>query len=185
MASSLLHPFRHCPFWSETSKKCRICQGGLFIPLDEHIETYCTTLSYPQCVQYTLENDHHQLQTDRKRDLSRNRRLLPRIEARWKITLVRLITTGTVVSHFSTLAETLDLSRGGMRLTTRKPLPDSSLLTFSFDHSFPKKLDDATGQVMWCNKEIDNPGYQAGVAFQEETTREAVAAYLDLHQPLQ
>ncbi len=80
------------------------------------------------------------------------------------------------------MAETIDLSCTGMRLTTRKPLPDSSLLTFSFDHTFPKTPDDSVGEVMWCNKEIDNPGYQAGIAFKDATTRQAVAAYLDLHQ---
>jgi hypothetical protein len=35
---------------------------------------------------------------------------------------------------------------------------------------------------MWCNKEIDNADYQAGIAFKDDTTREAVATYLDLHQ---
>jgi hypothetical protein len=183
MASSPPHPFRHCPFWSETFTKCRICQGGLFIPLDDHIETYCTTLSYPQCVQYSLEHGQP-LQSCRNQEIAQNRRQFPRTKACWKITLVRLSTSGIVAPHFSTIAETIDLSRTGMRLTTRKPLPDSSLLTFSFDHSFPKKLDDSVGEVMWCNKEIDNPGYQAGIAFQDDPTREAVAAYLDLHQRL-
>lgn len=182
MASSALHSFRHCPFWSETFRKCRICQGGLFIPLDDHVEAYCTTLSYPQCVQYTLEHDQQHLQPDRNQEITQNRRQYPRTQACWKITLVRLSTSNIVTPHFSAIAETIDLSRTGMRLTTRKPLPDSALLTFSFDHSFPKTPDDSIGVVMWCNKEIDNPGYQAGIAFKDDTTREAVAAYLDRHQ---
>lgn len=68
-----------------------------------------------------------------------------------------------------------------MRLATSKPLPDSSLLTFSFDLSFPKELQDSTGKVMWCNKEIDTPGYQSGISFQDETTMDAMALYLDLY----
>jgi PilZ domain len=182
MASFIQHPVRHCPFWSESFKKCRICQGGLFIPLDDHAETYCTTLSYPQCVQYTLEHDRQHLQQDLNQKFFHNRRQFPRTQACWKITLVRLCLSGIVVPHISTIAETIDLSRTGMRLTTRKPLPDSALLTFSFDHSFPKTPDDSIGVVMWCNKEIDNADYQAGIAFKDDTTREAVATYLDLHQ---
>jgi PilZ domain len=182
MGSSLLHPLRHCPFWSETSKKCQICQGGLFIPLDDHIEAYCTTLSYPQCVQYTLEHDQEYLRQGLNQKMFRNRRQFPRSQTCWKINLVRLSTSNTVATHFSAIAETIDLSRTGMRLNTQKPLPDSALLSFSFGHSFPKTPDDSIGEVMWCNKEIDSPGYQAGIAFKDDITKEAIAAYLDLHQ---
>ena len=180
MAGSHLTPYRHCPYWSEISKECRICQGGLFIPLDDHIEAYCTTLSYPQCLQYSFHPDHQPLPTDSTTQAS-NRRRYGRVEAACRITLVRLVATGTVVSHFSAFAETLDLSRGGMRLATNKPLPDEALLSFSFDSSFPEKLHEASGQVMWCNKEIDSPGYQAGIAFQDEDTMEAMASYLDFY----
>lgn len=181
MANSLTTPSRQCPYWSETSKECRICQGGLFIPLDDHIEAYCTTLSYPQCLQYSFHPDQQRPLPDAVPHPASNRRQYPRVEACCKITLVQLITTGTVVAHFSAFAETLDLSRGGMRLATNKPLPDTALLTFSFDRSFPEKLHDATGQVMWCNKEIDSPGYQAGVSFRDEDTMDAMAHYLALY----
>lgn len=182
MASSLPHPHKYCPFWSEALKKCHICQGGLFIPLDDHIEAYCTTLSYPQCAQYSLERNQQHPQQDPHQAFAQNRRQFPRTQACWKITLVQLSTSNIIGSHFSDIAETIDLSRTGMRLTTRKPLPDSALLSFSFDHSFPKTPDDSIGEVMWCNKEIDSPGYQAGIAFKDDTTKEAVAAYLDLHR---
>ncbi len=180
MASSLSTSRRHCPFWSETKKECRLCQGGLFIPLDDHIEAYCITTAYPQCLQYSFYQEQQPAASEFQLEQERNRRRFPRVEASYKITLVRMVTSGTVASHLSTFAETLDLSCGGMRLATSKPLSDEALVTFSFDPTFPLELQESSGQVMWCNKEIDHPGYQAGIAFQDEQAREAMANYLDL-----
>ncbi len=170
----------NCPFWSELSMKCRMCKGGLFIPLDDHVEVYCKTLDYPQCLQYALHPEK-QLEIVARAECNKNRRKFARVEACYKITLVRLIHSGAVVSHFSTLARTLDLSSGGMRLTTDKPLINDSVVQFSFGQPFPESLQEGNGQVAWCNKEIDAPGYQAGISFQDDQTIEAMGLYLGLH----
>ena len=140
MAGNDRQPLGSCPFWSALSLKCQICSGGLFIPLDDHMEVYCKTPHYPQCLQYSLQQNN-QLEisgticTDK-----RNRRKFPRIEESHKITLVKLNESGEIATHLTTPAKTLDLSNGGMRLTTNKPLVKTSLIYFSFDHSFPKNL---------------------------------------------
>ena len=183
MAIKDTRPIENCPFWSAMSMKCLICKGGLFIPLDDHIEAYCKTLDYPQCLQYALHPQNHpeMESVDAAKQRNKNRRKFARIEARHKITLVRLLHSDTVVSHFSTVARTLDLSSGGMRLTTHEPLINDSVLQFSFGDSFPEQLQKGTGQVAWCNKEVDAPGYQAGISFHDDPIIEAMGLYLGLH----
>lgn len=107
-----------------------------------------------------------------------NRRQFHRIEAVYKITLVRSVQTGEMLSHLSTEAKTLDLSMGGMRICSQTPVRDNSIMHFSFDDSFPEVLQDGVGEVMWCNKQIDEPGYQAGIMFHDEMVVEAMGHYL-------
>ncbi len=168
-----------CPFWSEGSKKCRICNGGLFIPLDDHIDVYCTGPIFSQCLQYELHSARHLDMMERARETRENRRKYSRIFASYKVTLEKLKESGEIVSHHPTVAKTLDVSKGGMRLATDTPLVNDTVVQFSFDESFPKNLQGATGQVTWCHKQIDEPGYQAGVSFQGDHIIEAMGNYLE------
>ncbi len=182
MATRDLAPIETCPFWSALSMKCRICKGGLFIPLDDHIETYCKTPDFPQCLQYSLHPKKHLEIISKDNQSKSNRRKFVRVTACHKITLVRLVHSGVVVSHFSTFAKTLDLSAGGMRLTTSQPLVNDTVFQFSFDNFFPQNIHQGTGLVTWCNKDINTSGYQAGIAFQEDHVVAAMGLYLGLHQ---
>jgi hypothetical protein len=178
MASLSHKKTEHCPFWSTTSRECRICKGGLFIPLDDHIEAYCNTSDYQHCLQYTMHPGNN-LQDNDKANQATNRRKFARVEARLKITLVRYNHSGKIGSHCSGFAKTIDLSCGGMRLTTDKPLTNNSIVLFSFDSSSISILPECVGQVAWCNKAIDVPGYQAGITFQDDRIIEAMNLYLD------
>jgi hypothetical protein len=168
-----------CPFWSGESLKCRICNGGLFIPLDDHIDVYCTSPIFSQCLQYELHSAKHLEIMQKARETRENRRKYSRIFASYKVTLAKLKESGEIVSHRPTVAKTLDVSKGGMRLVTDIPLTNDTVLQFSFDKTFPKKLQGATGQVTWCHKQIDEPGYQAGVSFQGDHIIEAMGNYLE------
>ncbi|MFH0785385.1 MAG: PilZ domain-containing protein [Pseudomonadota bacterium] len=181
MANKDISQTENCPFWSALSMKCRICKDGLFIPLDDHINGYCKTPDYIQCLSYTLHPENHLERDEKSKLLNESRRKFARIEACHKITVVKLVHSGTVVSHFSSFAKTLDLSNGGMRLTTNRPLANNTVVQFLFGKSFPQDLQEGSGQVAWCNKEIDNPGYQAGIAFHDDRIIKAMALYLDLH----
>lgn len=167
-----------CPFWSTQSTECRICKNGLFIPLDNHIEVYCKTTDYVQCLQYGLHPENRLQRVD-KTEQSKNRRKYERVEANLKVTLVKYIHSGEIGSHCSAFAKTMDLSCGGMRLTTNKPLPNDSIVMFSFDNSFGSTLKECSGKVAWCNKAIDHPGYQAGITFRDDNMIKAMNSYLD------
>ena len=170
-----------CPFWSVQTVKCQLGQGGIFIPLDDHIEVYCKTEYFPQCMQYILHSEDHIQLMDISKKVNLNRRKYERIEACYKVTLVKLAHSGQIVSHISTIGRTLDLSQGGMRLAMDKPLVSDTVVGFSLEGSFPRILQAGKGQVAWCSKEIDGPGYQAGISFQDDQIIDAMGLYLGLH----
>lgn len=155
-----------CPFWSATSVKCTICDNGLFIPLDNHAEVFCKTSRYSACMQYTLYSENHILLQEKVRKSEVNRRKFLRIESSHAITLIKIAESGDLVAQFPQEGKTIDVSKRGMRIAVDRPLVHDALVQFSFDDSFPLKVHQVTGLVEWCNKQIDEPGYHAGVSFQ-------------------
>jgi len=174
-----------CPFWSPISLKCSLCSEGLFIPLDDHIEVYCKTEEYPMCLQYNLSHDSNVRSSSGTDYLSNeNRRKYDRFESTHRITLVRLSGSGTIASHFSTPASTIDMSMGGLRLRTQEPLINDTVVRFSFDDSVPQLLQSGTATIKWCYRLIDSSEYQAGLAFRSNQTVEAMGMYLGVHNRL-
>ncbi|MGB3221259.1 MAG: PilZ domain-containing protein [Desulforhopalus sp.] len=158
--------------------KCKICNGGLFIPLDDHTETFCKTASFLACKQYMLHAEKQLCLMEKVRKSEENRRRYLRIEISKKINLIKLFKSGKFISHVSSKTKTVDVSKGGMRVTIDNPLGYASMVQFSFDDSFPQALHKVTGHVEWCNKQIDKPGYQAGVSFHGDRIVEAMCLYL-------
>lgn len=167
-----------CPFWSSNTMKCRISKGGLFIPLDDHISVYCTSFDYPQCLQYSLQENDPATITQIVDQIAENRRKHKRIATQQRVTLVQSTHSGKIISHKSAVAHTLDVSQGGMRLSTFQPLRGDSIVEFSFHEPFPLTLHSALGHVAWCNKQINEPGYQAGIAFKNERVIQAMGNFL-------
>ncbi len=93
--------------------------------------------------------------------------------------MVKIFEFGKRLSHFLPEAKTIDMSKGGMRMAIDTPLADNAMVQFSLNESFPQTLNDITGQVEWCNKQIDVPGYQAGISFKEAHIIEAMGSYLE------
>jgi hypothetical protein len=154
-----------CPFWSAASVKCTICDNGLFIPLDNHAEAFCKTSRFPACMQYALYSENHIYLQEKVRKSEENRRKFLRIESSHAITLVKIFTPSDLLPRLPLGLQTIDVSRSGMRVATDKPLLHDALVQFAFDDSFPLKIHQVTGQIEWCNKQVDEPGYQAGVSF--------------------
>jgi hypothetical protein len=167
-----------CPFWSMDSKKCRVCKDGLFIPLDDHIDAFCMSEDYHCCLQYSLHAPDDQQAANLLNKHTGNRRQSVRIKLSNQIQLLKLIKSGEIIQHLTESAETLDLSHIGMRLQTNVPLIDDSVVQFSFGDSFPAAIKRGAGLVQWCNKQIDGPGYQAGISFQSSWILEAMESFL-------
>lgn len=160
----------NCPFWSTESKKCRVCNDGLFIPLQEHIVAYCTSKDHHYCLQYSL----HAPKSQESRDDSINRRQSRRVKLSNQIQILKLIKSGKVMQKLEEDAETLDLSTIGMRIHTSVPLVNDTVIQFSFNGTFPEPLQTGAGLVEWCNKQLDAPGYHAGISFQSKWIIDAI-----------
>lgn len=167
-----------CPFWSAGSMKCCIANNGLCIPLDDHAEAFCKTSHFSACMQYTLFSENQICLLEKVRKSEENRRKYMRIETSCEITLVKFLKSKQLKSQFSYRAKTIDVSKGGMRMEMDNPLVHDTLVQCSFDDSFPQALHEVTGQVEWCNKQVDGPGYQAGLSFQGDHIVEAMERYL-------
>jgi len=168
-----------CPFWSPAEKTCKMQATGLFIPLDDHIEIYCKSAEHILCRQYRLGQETSRETGKAGHDINtQNRRLHPRITSNHHLSLVRLSDSGQVVCHRPSRASTLDLSSGGMCLTTRELLMHDSIIQFHFKSPFPSTLKSGLAQVKWCVPAGNDLEYHAGLAFQNDEVIRAMDTYL-------
>jgi hypothetical protein len=167
-----------CPYFAVHTLKCRICSGGLFIPLNDHIETYCKTAMHRQCLQYSMHSEKNAKRLESAAAHYKNRRKYQRVPEERKVTMVKLLGSERFVTRHPISANTLDLSMGGMRLQSDAPLTNDTVMHFSLPLRAGRS-HTGVGQVAWCNKQIDEPGYQIGIAFQDEQFKQAMAAYLN------
>ncbi|MEW6520222.1 MAG: hypothetical protein AB1461_12500 [Thermodesulfobacteriota bacterium] len=45
-----------CPFWIECNSQCLRRLGGVYIPLQYYVETFCKTREFVSCGHYLLAN---------------------------------------------------------------------------------------------------------------------------------
>ncbi len=165
-----------CKFWSASEHTCKVCNSGLFIPLDDHIEIYCKTPEHVLCIQYNMN-----VQTANKEEkwTSVNRRRHMRVNERQQITMVRLNESGNVVSHLPEKANVLDLSMGGMRVNSRELLMHDSIVQFTFSgDDIPTTMQTGIAKVRWSFPINNDALYQVGLAFQNERTMKAIGRHL-------
>jgi PilZ domain len=168
-----------CPFWSSSGQTCKIRNEGLFIPLGDHIEVYCKGTEYPLCKQFALI-EQAQIETRKAEQLVKgaDRRHDPRIKSTHRLTFIRLSDSGHAICIQPSAASTLDLSSGGMRMTTRELLMHDSIIQFQFVAPFASTVQAGLAKVKWCMPAGNNPFYHAGLSFQSDHVIQAVDQYL-------
>ncbi len=169
-----------CPYWSSAEQVCRILnEEGLFIPLDDHVEIYCKGPEHHLCRQFAL---NEQAQRDKiaadRRGKEGDRRHAPRIKSKHRLTFIRLSESGHAICVRPSAANTLDLSTGGMRLTTRELLLFDSLIQFQFTAPFSSSLQTGLAKVEWCKSTEHNMRYQAGLSFQGDHLLQVMNEFL-------
>ncbi len=169
---------RICPYWSQQEHVCEIQEEGLFIPMDDHLRIYCTGTEFNLCRQYLLSKKSNVLETENQKKDGQERRQSPRIETTRRLNFIRLSDSGNPVSVHPSIASTLDLSSGGMRLSTRELLMYESMIQFQFNTPLSTSLLTGLAMVKWCTPTENDLQYQAGVSFQSDNIIEAVDQYL-------
>ncbi len=170
-----------CPFWECESGKCSLCHSGLFIPLDDHINTYCTTSNYVRCLQFKLgreKSPENFAASQLPEGIWANRRQYSRYKTEQQITFVRLVKTGEVVQHISTPARTVDMSKGGMKLAVDTALEKLSTIHFTFAPPFSEHICDLPARVSWCAKPDGIDQYHIGLEFKDQKSLSAIDEFM-------
>lgn len=169
---SLSSCLNHCPYWLSKSRKCLISRKGLFIPLENHISKFCTTLNHTSCHLY---RDELFLQQSGNSASKHNRRRFNRFPGGKKLILHQVTNTETREAASKT-AYTTNQSAGGIQIRTHSPLFHGSLISFSYDQSTKNPHRKNIARVMWCRYQKDTLVYLAGLAFQSDKYSKTISA---------
>jgi len=147
--------------------------------MEDHVDRYCTTNNYPNCLQYSHQVSGQLEFADESINAFVNRRRFVRVKLQRQVTLMKTgMADDPTIFHNKAKARILDLSVGGMRLATEMPLQNDSEIQFSFDERKSEQMFSGKGYIAWCNKQIDEPGYQAGIVFGEKKFSKEIGSYL-------
>ncbi len=184
-----------CPYWSDSTKSCLVNKEGLYLPVSEHIHTYCRTSNYPSCPQFEQQGTALQenqngsgkvadrrecIVVDRREIRETDRRGSVRISGSYSLQLAGLQKDGHTTSLLDKQATTVDLSLGGIRLQTHCELPVNSMVSFSMNGDSGGPPVQGIGQIRWCRPVEDTSVYHAGIVFTESSTSGAMRRYLGI-----
>jgi len=168
-----------CPHWSRQGQSCLLSQGGVYLPVMEHIGVYCEGGNFTSCAHY-MEKVLH-ADTGAAVDKSQNRRKHRRVPARFSFRLTERTSDALALDNLvDNVATTVDLSSGGIRFESYRALPKGAEVSFALDGTFSNPPLYGTGQVKWCRSLDDAPLYHAGISFSDKVVGAAVRERLGL-----
>jgi len=181
---STSHVAEKCPYWAvDDCKECGMSESGLYIPMPQHVTTFCLASKYYQCSQYIKGCDLLLAQEEDETNeflSSRERRRLRRYPEQLYLDLVTCDKDiGPQEMNFYK-AKSLDVSLGGLRVESFKELAKDSFVSFIMDPDFSSESLLGVGDVKWCEPKIDPDRFEAGIAFSNYSTSESMKEYLKL-----
>lgn len=157
-----------CPHWSPPSRSCLLVKDGLFLPVNQHVATYCLTSHYPSCFQYQklagAANEVGPNQTGRL-----NRRRSIRIPSRHLFHFSEITGNNQIPGLREDDAWTIDCSDHGIRFASRHPLSLESAIRFFLEEDNATANLAGTGRVIWCYSIENTPLFHTGIVFTGQT----------------
>ena len=168
-----------CLYWSKEKAECTLTKRGVFIPTQDHIEIYCCTPNFSRCHHYVRGRE---LAAQDKiipfpQPLEDNRRFFQRKEGNYSVKLESCDEDGKPTGLFKTVAHTLDLSAGGMKLSTASELPLPGLISFKFGDDFFIPEFEGYAEVRWSDQNGKNK-FLSGLSFAETRVKRAIGAHI-------
>jgi len=156
-------------------------KGGLFIPMPEHVDMFCSKPQYVQCHQY-LRGCKLMQETARKYGfiVDGGRRKYRRVPERTPLSLSLCDSGRNLLELLDDNAYTLDFSLGGMRLQSIKEIEEKSLVSFQFSSDFSRPNLSGIGEVKWCEAVPETDMFQTGLAFADFELTQAIGSHLGL-----
>jgi hypothetical protein len=154
--------------------------GGLYIPMPEHINTLCATPRFGQCHHYrqgcaAIREVAGQL--GYAHDASRRR--YPRVQERIPIQIADYGHDGRAAEILDSNAFTVDLSLGGIRVESQVPLPTRKRVAFVVGKEGSGPCWDGLGEVRWTEN-IRAGAFQSGLIVTDQKTFQAIGHHLTL-----
>ncbi len=168
-----------CPHWSLTGRNCMLCKEGLYLPVAEHVATYCQTGNYTSCPQFLEALIHGDLPGSSPM-VERNRRRYDRIPARFSFRLSEFLAEESLENPIDDSASTVDLSPGGLRVESCRPLAVDSRVRFFLTGDSSDSSLGGTGRVRWCRSLDNAPLYHVGIAFADPSFSRKIRSRLGL-----
>ena len=168
---------QQCIFWESHEKTCLSTVGGLFLPVAEHISSYCLTSHHIACSHYPGNAQHVGSLFESELE---NRRHHSRVVGRYPFKIIELVEGEEVARPFNANACTVDYSVGGIRFESHQALPVNALVRFSLNGYYSNKILGGSGLVKWCRPLETSPVFHAGIAFTEDSVAEKVSKGLGL-----
>jgi hypothetical protein len=156
-------------------------KGGLYIPMPEHIELFCSTVHYIKCHQYMRGCEL--LQEAAKKYgfiVDGGRRRFRRISERISLVVTLCDVNRRPIELLDDRAITLDLSLGGLRIESHREIPPETLVAFEFGPDFSSPDLAGVGEVKWCESRLDSGLFEAGIAFSDFSLTQAIGNHLGL-----
>lgn len=158
-----------CFYWDERLKTCRSSAGGLFLPVEEHIVTYCQTEHHVACVYFRDVAVDASAGTVEDQD---DRRRYSRVVGRYPFQINDIAINCDTKQSIVIYASAIDFSLGGIRFETDHLLPVDTLIEFALTGSYSNVLMNGIGRVKWCRSREDSSRFHVGVAFAEKIFNE-------------
>lgn len=171
-----------CPYWSsQNSHECKMTKGGLYIPMPEHVDMFCSKPRYTSCHQY-LRGCDLMRETAKRYGfiIDEGRRKYRRVSDKVFLSLSSCDANRNVLELLDDKAFTIDLSLGGMRLESSKIITKDSCVAFQFSPDFSRPSLFGTGKVKWCKPADNSDHFQVGVAFTDFELTQAIGSHLGL-----
>ena len=182
--NSNLHVAGKCPYWAvDVLKECGMTKSGVYIPMPQHVRTFCLASKYCQCSQYIKGCDLLMAQEEDETNEflnSRERRKLRRYPEELYLDLVTCDKDTDLHEMNFYKAKSLDVSLGGLRVESFNELAIDSFVSFIMDPDFSSESLLGVGNVKWCEPKIDPNRFEAGIAFSNYSTSESMKEYLKL-----
>lgn len=155
-----------CPYWDRRKRACNAVKDGLFMPIDQHVATYCTSDRHPSCHHYQVHAEEGQGGRP-SAPLPVNRRRSLRLPSRQLFRYSEITANNETIGFQESQAWTVNLSNDGLQVSTRYLLSPGSLLRFEMEHGETGTGIEGTGRVIWSLPLANTPYCLAGLAFTE------------------
>jgi hypothetical protein len=164
-----------CPYWHPTSRACLSVKDGLFIPVYQHVETYCLSSRHSSCSHYHLTTET-QAETGKNQASPSNRRRSIRVPNFHNFRFSEITNNDQIPGLQEDDAWTVDLSDCGIRFASRQLLTPDTAIYFSLVSDDTATTIEGTGKVIWSEPLANTPLFHAGIVFIDQKSSSLFAA---------